>query len=179
MVTRRPRKNEPPLPIVAEVVRMPDENPAPFGKKKGGRRGTTKPPSSRGASKAREVYADNPEEGWDAETEQNALVIDYDTKEQIQKGQSDLLAVGFDPLIFLPALGCDLAVIAHTAAMVDPKTPEGASYSFQKIFMDGDFIAGGVLNLPVGGKKPNKGAKDNTYVCTSHFGPVTLVILHE
>lgn len=48
--------------------------------------------------------------------------------------------------------------------MVDPKTPAGADYSFQKIFMDADFVAGGVLNIPVGGKKPPKGSKDNTYV---------------
>ncbi len=46
------------------------------------------------------------------------------------------------------------------------------NFLFQKIFGDGEFIAAGQLIIPVGGKKPNKGTKDNTYVRTDLFLPL-------
>ena len=57
--------------------------------------------------------------------------------------------------------------------MVNPTQPATAEFAFQKVFMDGEFIAGGVLNIPVKGRKPNKGARDNTYVS------VTFVLLED
>ncbi|KAG8889719.1 hypothetical protein FRB98_003011 [Tulasnella sp. 332] len=66
--------------------------------------------------------------------------------------------------------------IAQTAAMMSPKTPADANYSFQKVFMDGEFIAGGILNMPVGGKKPNKGARDNTYIFFVVEGAVRVMV---
>ncbi|KIO28010.1 hypothetical protein M407DRAFT_72414, partial [Tulasnella calospora MUT 4182] len=150
-VVRRPRAGEAPVPIISEIVRIPQERPEPLSKKNR-RRGTTKPPSSRNNSKHAEVYVDNPDEGWDAETEQNALVIDYETKEEIEQE------------------------IAQTAAMLNPKQPLNASYAFQKVFSDGEFVAGGVLEIPVGGKKPSKPARDNTYLFYCIEGAVRVMV---
>ncbi|KAG8938493.1 hypothetical protein FRC04_008519 [Tulasnella sp. 424] len=47
--------------------------------------------------------------------------------------------------------------------MLNPKQPLNATYAFQKVFSDGEFVAGGVLEIPVGGKQPSKPARDNTY----------------
>jgi hypothetical protein len=58
-----------------------------------------------------------------------------------------------------------LAGIAYTAAMMEPEAANSTNtFSYQKIFSDDDFIAAGVLVLPVDGEKPMKGTKDNTYV---------------
>lgn len=54
--------------------------------------------------------------------------------------------------------------IAFTSKMVSPKPAANNEFAFQKIFGDGEFIAAGQLLIPVGGKKPSKGTKDNTYV---------------
>ncbi|KAG8954580.1 hypothetical protein FRC00_005777 [Tulasnella sp. 408] len=150
-VVRRPRAGEARVPIISEIVRIPQEKPEPLSKRHR-RRETTKPPSSRGKSKQREVYVDNPEDGWDAETDQNAMVIDYDTKQEIEKA------------------------IAQTAAMLNPKQPLNASYAFQKVFSDGEFVAGGVLEIPVGGKKPSKPARDNTYLFYCIEGAVRVMV---
>ena len=83
------------VPILDTVVRMPSEEPAPLGAKKR-KRGGTKPPSSRGVvKKGKEVEArnDNPEEGWDEETQENGTVLDYETKEQIQQRTCGLTIV--------------------------------------------------------------------------------------
>ncbi|KAG8993409.1 hypothetical protein FRB90_000715, partial [Tulasnella sp. 427] len=155
-VVRRPRAGEAPVPIISEIVRVPEEQAEPLSKKHR-RRATTKPPSSRGAGgggarKQSEVYVDNPDEGWDAETDQNAMVIDYDTKQEMEK------------------------VIAQTAAMLNPKQPLNASYAFQKVFSDGEFVAGGILEIPVGGKKPSKPARDNTYLFYCIEGAVRVMV---
>ena len=52
--------------------------------------------------------------------------------------------------------------------MVTPKPAANNEFAFQKIFGDGEFIAAGQLLIPVGGKKPSKGTKDNTYVSLIH-----------
>lgn len=149
------------MPIISEIVRIPQERPEPLSKKHR-RRGTTKPPSSRNNSKQQEVYVDNPEDGWDAETDQNAMVIDYDTKQEIEKGTPQRFTK--DRVGILISSCFVFIAIAQTAAMLNPKQPLNASYAFQKVFSDGEFVAGGVLEIPVGGKKPSKPARDNTYV---------------
>lgn len=87
-MVRRPRADEAPVPIIAEIVRVPEDPVEQKKKNKGKRRGTTKPPSSRGASKNRELYIDNPEEGMDAETEESAWVKDFGTEDEVQKSTS-------------------------------------------------------------------------------------------
>lgn len=49
---------------------------------------------------------------------------------------------------------------------MDPQpTGDGPDmFRFQKIFMDEDYVAAGVLVLPPGSIKPRKSSKDNTYV---------------
>ena len=72
--------------------------------------------------------------------------------------------------------GCQLAVggfsiqlrfpgVACTAANMNPEEIASGPFAYQKIFMDGDFIASGIMTLPVDGKKPLKSTRDNTYVC--------------
>jgi centromere protein C len=53
--------------------------------------------------------------------------------------------------------------------MVEPQAAANNDWYFQKVFGDGDFIAAGQLIIPPKGRKPSKGAKDNTYVrsCSS------------
>lgn len=48
--------------------------------------------------------------------------------------------------------------------MVQPVPVAKGAYRFEKIFSDGDYMAGGILEIPVGSKKPIKPAKDNSYV---------------
>ena len=48
--------------------------------------------------------------------------------------------------------------------MLAPKEVEGAQFKYQKVFGEDQFIAGGVVYIPVGGDKPGKFSKDNAYV---------------
>lgn len=48
--------------------------------------------------------------------------------------------------------------------MLTPKAAADNAFLYQKVFGDGEFIASGQLIIPVGGRKPSKGTKDNTYV---------------
>lgn len=54
--------------------------------------------------------------------------------------------------------------LAFTAKMIEPKQSTNSDFAFQKVFSDGEFVASGQVVLPVGGKKPSKSSKDNTYV---------------
>lgn len=44
--------------------------------------------------------------------------------------------------------------------MLNPKRPEGASYAFQKVFTDEEFLVDGILEIPINGKKPSKPARE-------------------
>jgi centromere protein C len=58
--------------------------------------------------------------------------------------------------------------IAFPGARVD-FNPSDGPFSFQKIFGDSDFFAAGVMKIPVGGRKPNKPSKENTFVSACPF----------
>ncbi|KAG8939162.1 hypothetical protein FRC04_006936 [Tulasnella sp. 424] len=60
--------------------------------------------------------------------------------------------------------------------MLNPKQPLNATYTFQKVISDGEFVAGGVLVIPVGGKKPSKPARDNTYLFYRIEGAVRVMV---
>jgi len=47
---------------------------------------------------------------------------------------------------------------------MDPKQTFNNQYLFQKIYQELDYLAGGILVIPVGGQKQTKPAKDNSYV---------------
>lgn len=51
--------------------------------------------------------------------------------------------------------------------MFDPKPTRKAAYLFQRVFLDGEYLAAGLLVLPPYEKKPLKPARDNTYVSLS------------
>ncbi|KAG8959836.1 hypothetical protein FRC05_007309 [Tulasnella sp. 425] len=128
-VVRRPRPDEPPV-LISEIVRIPEAQPEPLSKKHR-RRGTTKPPSCRNErnnSKQAEVWVESPDEGWDTETEQNAMVIDYDTKQEMENDMvceiHGLACVKTHTCVPAPA------VIAQTAAMLHPKQPLNVTYAF-------------------------------------------------
>lgn len=61
--------------------------------------------------------------------------------------------------------------IAFPASMIETKPAGKQNYRFQKIFSEGDFLAGGLLEIPVNEKKPLKPARDNSYVS---FLPVSI-----
>jgi centromere protein C len=49
--------------------------------------------------------------------------------------------------------------------MYQPHMAANNEWKYQRIFGDSEFIAAGQLTIPIAGCKPNKSAKDNTYVC--------------
>lgn len=48
--------------------------------------------------------------------------------------------------------------------MIDPRPTYNNKFMFQKIFTELDYLAGGILLIPAGCEKPQKPAKDNSYV---------------
>ena len=48
--------------------------------------------------------------------------------------------------------------------MVNPRPTVSNDFLYHKIFAESDFMAGGQVILPVGGKKPSKSSNDNSYV---------------
>jgi centromere protein C len=65
--------------------------------------------------------------------------------------------------------------IAFTEKMLTLKPAENDSFSYQKVFNDGEFLAAGVLDIPAGGSKPSRSTRDNTYVSLvvfSYRGPL-------
>ncbi|KAI0031481.1 Mif2/CENP-C like-domain-containing protein [Vararia minispora EC-137] len=129
-------------PIVKAIVRVPKEPVKPLGK--AGKKSRTPRP----------VRTDNPEEGWDDKTPLTGVVVDWQTKEEVQRR------------------------IAFPSAHVEYRAAENDSFYFQKIFGDGEYIAAGQLLIRPGGEKPTKGTKDNTYVFYIIEGAVTFKI-HE
>jgi hypothetical protein len=66
--------------------------------------------------------------------------------------------------------------LALPAARMRPILLKGP-FSFQKIFEDEEFIASGILTLPLDGHKPVRETKDNTYVgVNSLLAVVTLML---
>ncbi|KLO19245.1 hypothetical protein SCHPADRAFT_843935 [Schizopora paradoxa] len=137
------------VPVIKDIIRLPKDAPEPLVHK--GRRSK---PRSKTASQAPEpqVIIYNPEEGWDDATDPHGVVLDYVNREEVQRR------------------------VAFTSKMVTPKPAADNNFLFQKIFGDGEFIAAGQLIIPVGGKKPNKGTKDNTYIFYLIEGAVNLKI---
>lgn len=54
--------------------------------------------------------------------------------------------------------------IAFTAKMMNPTPTAKGKFSFQKIFTELDYLAGGILQIRSGQQKPMKRAMDNSYV---------------
>lgn len=57
--------------------------------------------------------------------------------------------------------------IAYPARLLKPKLVGAGDdnfFRYQKVFGEDLFMAAGVVELPIGGKKPGKASKDNAYV---------------
>ncbi|KAH9843121.1 Mif2/CENP-C like-domain-containing protein [Rhodofomes roseus] len=139
------------VPTIKEIHRIPKEEPQPLGAKHRRKR----PPRSKSKTADAEgqgtlVY--NPEEGWDEDTQAEAPILDYKTKEELRKR------------------------IAFTAKMITPKAAANNDFYFQKVFGDADFIAAGELIIPPDGQKPTKSTKDNTFVFYVIEGAVNLTV---
>lgn len=147
---------------VKAIVRVPKEEPVPLskaGSKKGSRarRGTSAKPHSRGKSVK---YEPPEEEGCDDMTDPDGLVWSWE-------GDAETSRREFDDLDALAHASTDHAIpagIAFTAKMMDPKPTFDGKFSYQKIYQELDYLAGGVLNIPPGGEKGLKPSKDNSYV---------------
>ncbi|KAH8117000.1 Mif2/CENP-C like-domain-containing protein [Phellopilus nigrolimitatus] len=143
------------VPVIKDIVRLPKEIPEPFGV--ANKRRSSKPRSRSKMTaddndEEREVVVFNPEEGWDNQTDPIGIVTDYGGGDEVSRR------------------------LAFTANMMAPRPAANDDFLYQKIFGDGEFIAAGQLILPVGGKKPSKGTKDNTYVFYLIEGAVNLKI---
>lgn len=142
-------------------MRIPKEAPEPLGKRKRApTRGRSKSKAAEEEVEVRIVHVpkENPEEGWDDDTETQCVVLDFPTAEEVARR---MLCPCFTSLsvLLMPLPG-----IALTSSMVHPVPAANNDWAFMKVFGDADFIAAGVLVIPPKGRKPSKSTKDNTYV---------------
>ncbi|KAF8511134.1 hypothetical protein BU17DRAFT_69755 [Hysterangium stoloniferum] len=135
------------VPVIKEIITIPKPEPEPLGSKKRKRSGTH-PPRSKSRSHAspvpaveeiRIVEVDNPEAGWDNDTSANGIIIDWVSREEVERR------------------------VAYPQRLVKPQPTRDSRYLFHKVFGDGDFVAAGQLVIPPGEEKPPKPTKDNTY----------------
>ena len=79
------------VPHIKAILRIPKEEPVPLGKQKRKRRGMTKARSKSETVEGEEeelpiVY--NPEEGWDDKTGQQGVVLDFVSREEVQRREA-------------------------------------------------------------------------------------------
>lgn len=82
----------------------------------------------------------HPEEGWDEATDPHGMVWDVERQSEVERR------------------------IACPISQVRPKTAINSDFAFEKVFGVDDYMAAGILEIPVGGGKPSKPTKDNNYV---------------
>ncbi|KAJ7355819.1 Mif2/CENP-C like-domain-containing protein [Mycena albidolilacea] len=148
------------VPRIKAIVRIPKEPVVPLGKHARGVRKRSRTPATADKGKPRvvekiievPVAAENPEEGWDDETETQAVVKAFEGGGDVKRR------------------------IAFTARMVDPAPAANNEWFFHKIFGDGDFIAAGQIIIPPGGRKPSKQSRDNTFIFLVMEGAVNLKV---
>jgi centromere protein C len=54
--------------------------------------------------------------------------------------------------------------LAYPKHLLSPKQVPNSSFLYQKVFGEDQFIAAGMVVIPVGASKPAKHSKDNSYV---------------
>ncbi|KDN35557.1 hypothetical protein RSAG8_11472, partial [Rhizoctonia solani AG-8 WAC10335] len=156
---RSPDPEEGPLLVpLIKAIERPPKPPTAALSKKGGRKGgrkikVKKEEEQEGVELGEGVFGAprTQEDGMDEDTEELGVVIDYTTQREVERR------------------------IAFPGARVD-FSPSDGPFSFQKIFGDSDFFAAGVMKIPVGGKKPNKPSKENTFVFYCVSGAVEVKI---
>ncbi|QRV85684.1 Mif2/CENP-C-like protein [Ceratobasidium sp. AG-Ba] len=158
---RSPDPDEGPLlvPLIKGIERPPKPSPVPLSKNHRARRGRSvkvKKEEDEGSSgwlNAGGVFGAPKavEDGMDEDTEELGVVMDYATGKEVERR------------------------IAFPGARVEFTATDGP-FHFQKIFGDSDFFAAGVMKIPVGGRKPNKPSKENTYVFYCVSGAVEVKV---
>ncbi|GAA6037116.1 hypothetical protein JCM8097_008743 [Rhodosporidiobolus ruineniae] len=139
------------------IIRVPTEEPAPLtkaGKKRGQKPSSTAASSSK-KPRSRTTHVKNepnPEDGCDDMTDPDGVVWSWEGNAETTRR------------------------IAFTAKMIDPKPTFDNKYSFQKIYQELDYLAGGIMVIPPGGKKAKKPSKDNSYVFYCIQGSVSVTI---
>ncbi|GAA5845668.1 hypothetical protein JCM9279_006066 [Rhodotorula babjevae] len=142
---------------VNAIVRVPKEDPEPLGgahhKKKGGAAGGKRGASARAASRGGTVKREVPEEqGVDDMTDPDGLVWSWEGDAEVSRR------------------------IAFTDKMMDPKPTFDKKFSYQKIYQELDYLAGGILTIPPNGEKALKPSKDNSYIFYCIQGAVSVTI---
>ncbi|KAH7313239.1 Mif2/CENP-C like-domain-containing protein [Rhizoctonia solani] len=156
---RSPDPEEGPLlvPLIKAIERPPKPPTVALtkkGQKKGGRRIKFKKEEEQEEVELGGGVFGAPrteEDGMDEETEELGIVMDYATGREVERR------------------------IAFPGARVDFNPTDGP-FCFQKIFGDSDFFAAGVMKIPVGGRKPNRPSKENTFVFYCVSGAVEVKI---
>ncbi|KAJ7264854.1 Mif2/CENP-C like-domain-containing protein [Mycena haematopus] len=139
------------VPRVKAIIRIPKEPVVPLGQH-GRARKRSRTPAAIIVEVPVEGANANPEEGWDDETETQAVVKAYPNGADVTRR------------------------IAFTARMFTPVAAANNEWFFQKIFGDGDFIAAGQIVIPPKGRKPGKPSKDNTFIFLVIQGAVNLKV---
>ncbi|KAG8708256.1 hypothetical protein FRC11_006615, partial [Ceratobasidium sp. 423] len=158
---RSPDPEEGPLLVpLIKAIERPPKPPTVALSKKGGKKGGKRVKVKKEEGEDGEVFGGEggvfgaprtQEDGMDDETEELGIVMDYATGREVERR------------------------IAFPGARVD-FNPSDGPFSFQKIFGDSDFFAAGVMKIPVGGKKPNKPSKENTFVFYCVSGAVEVKV---
>lgn len=81
------------VPVIKDVIRLPQEEPEPLGQKK--RRGQSKPRSrsksaAPGGNDEAELQKFNPEEDWDDSTDPQGIVLDFLSGKEVQRRRYSL-----------------------------------------------------------------------------------------
>ncbi|KAK0539400.1 mitotic fidelity of chromosome transmission- protein [Tilletia horrida] len=97
-------------------------------------------------------YTRQPEDGWDEETDQMGIVWNVDTGEETTRR------------------------IACQRDEVKTRKVFNSEFKFEKVFGVDDFMAAGVIEIPVGGSKPVKPSKTNSYTFIVSEGAVRVRI---
>ncbi|GAA5996175.1 Mif2p [Rhodotorula paludigena] len=133
------------------IVRVPKVEPAPLSKagvKKG--RSASVRATSRAATVKREEAPE--EEGCDDMTDPDGLVWSWEGNAEVSRR------------------------VAFTARMMSPKKTFDGKFSYQKIYQELDYLAGGILTLPPDGEKSLKSSKDNSYIFFCTQGSVSVTV---
>ncbi|KAK0547450.1 mitotic fidelity of chromosome transmission- protein [Tilletia horrida] len=167
-----------PVPVLKEVIRIPrapDEGTFSgmrIRKKRGAKgKGRSKSPTKKGSKRKLDVRSDSddsdeddapkfdergftrqPEDGWDEETDQMGLVWNVDTSEETTRR------------------------IACQRNEVKTRKVFNSDFKFEKVFGVDDFMAAGVIEIPIGGSKPVKPSKTNSYTFIVTEGAVRVRI---
>ncbi|GAA5914850.1 hypothetical protein JCM8208_003028 [Rhodotorula glutinis] len=142
---------------VNAIVRVPKEDPEPLGaahnKKKGGGKRGASAGAARAGSRGGTVKREVPEEqGVDDMTDPDGLVWSWEGDAEVSRR------------------------IAFTDKMMDPRPTFDKKFSYQKIYQELDYLAGGILTIPPNGEKALKPSKDNSYIFYCIQGAVSVTI---